>query len=399
MLAAAGLALLVQIGSRRRWHFLALVVMLAPCIAIAGIAAAWNGRGPSLGAVAYVMCAAVFVMAGAGGVPVRLIGGLGIATSVTSLVLGALGGGALMPPSANDANKSFLFERLLAGPYGHSNTLAIVVALTFPFVWRSFPSSRFLRSASALLMLVTLLWCGSRTVLGALAVGLVIWMVARMVRHTPTLQRAIGLVMAVLSIAVMLAVPMVTGDAGAFTSRGRIWQAAIEYGRSAGFFGLGPWAFSERGVLTSSLGFTPEHGHNVAVSAFAMGGLVGLVAVMVLLAGAWRGALRGLPGTSAPLLFVATLTCAGALETVIDVRGIGAASFVALPMLAQLLATQRPDPASWDVRVTGAPTVQGVSSGGGDAGAVVDRAAGMAETRAPSIGGPAIVIPRPRDHR
>ncbi|MFN3948900.1 O-antigen ligase family protein [Microbacterium sp.] len=182
-----------------------------------------------------------------------------------------------MPQSFDEAtDKTVTGLPLLAGFFSHPNGAGLFFALALPLT--SLFQRWYLRGACAAVLLTAILWTSSRTALFGAGVWLAVMLLRPFVRRT--LHRVLLVALVGLTVAVV-ALPLTTTDAEAFTERGAIWQFLL--GRLNGqewLFGLGHAWFSDNyPMLKSALSSAASHGHNVFVTYAVTGGLV-LVALL-----------------------------------------------------------------------------------------------------------------------
>ena len=195
------------------------------------------------------------------------------------LCLGGLIDVGWMPASTNDAEKWTPLPRLLAGSFGHSNTLSLVLGLGLPVVLRYFSERRALMILGAGIVGIALTLSASRVTLLAtfvgLAAGAIVWGgdIIRPSRafHHGSNSRLRALILA----------PLLAADPTAYTNRGSIGIAGFSpvFGERP-LAGYGADAFADGGEVSILLGFSPQHGHSVLITALVTGGLIGAVGTL-----------------------------------------------------------------------------------------------------------------------
>gem|GEM_PF-6548730 len=80
-----------------------------------------------------------------------------------------------------------------------------------------------------------------------------------------------------------VALPFITADPEAFTTRGRIWQYAIVAWQNSPLTGLGHELYTQSAVTANSLGFLPTHAHSIAADVLSTSGILGLGSLAILL--------------------------------------------------------------------------------------------------------------------
>ena len=213
--------------------------------------------------------------------------------------------------------KAFIGSQLMAGPFGQSNVLGLVLAVALPFVFLF--RRKFTRVASFLVIAFTLVLTGSRSSLIGVGAALAIAGVAAVLRDRFLSGAAV--VLGALGLAVAsLWLPLTTNDPQAFTQRGSIWMVSRRtwgrddvtalFGNGLDYYGLGGrFAVFDHGSPT-------YHGHNEAVSLMTTSGAVSLIAFCVVLATALHRTLRSRrPGRLAGATAVLVLLGCGIAET------------------------------------------------------------------------------------
>jgi O-antigen ligase len=212
------------------------------------------------------------------------------------------------------------------GHVNHSSIyLAIVLGVALSATrawWRDLSALR--RTASIALLaflVVALFWMQSRAAVGAAFIMAVALLTAYAGRRRGGLG-LVALVTAGAVVATLLVSPLVVHknrrfieNSDALNGRGEIWRLGLAAWREFPLFGVGMGNFgridyerleswsAKRGEIFEKQSFLPAaHGHSLYVTTLAERGLVGLGAVLAVLA-AWALALvRRIPGASAPPL-------------------------------------------------------------------------------------------------
>lgn len=220
-------------------------------------------------------------------------------------------------------------EPLVLNSVGHVNHSAIYLAIVFglalaaALAWWSTSSWAMRALAAALLAAfgVSLMWMQSRGAVGAAFIMAVVLLAVHGMRQRRHLG-AIALIAVVVVGTTLLLQPEVIRKNAKFTAAGKflnvrdgIWRVGISAWREFPLFGVGMDGFghiraedlqawsAKRGEAFDRQSFLlTTHGHNLYVNTLAERGLVGLGALLAVLA-AWAVALlRGLPGAGAPPL-------------------------------------------------------------------------------------------------
>ena len=203
----------------------------------------------------------------------KLIGLLGLISISYSLALGFL-----VPELAAFPGlaKNFIGTFLLAGGYGHANSLGLASALVIGFI--AIFSNMRARILAIAIAAAGLVWSGSRTALFAAAV-LAIFSI---VRQSPIIKEKAANAFALFLGILCIALPLLTSDFEAFTRRGRIWIVSLEQLGDSFWLGLGPDWYDFQSLYATDLGSQASSGHNLFVHLLTTGGL-GLVLVIALI--------------------------------------------------------------------------------------------------------------------
>ena len=201
------------------------------------------------------------------------------------------------------------------GTFANPNILAAAILLLLPLACLAVDrtagfAARLAGGCVIVAGLGAMIATGSRGGVGAAAVGLVVWLIAR----RPS-RRNLGVLAAVVTASVIAGICYVAAG-GAFGPRGEVWRSAYRLlsERQMGV-GIGRSAEGLRQFTDSRVDF--EHAHNLWVAWFVDTGLLGGTAVILLtlvvmfLVG--RGLLRGnvnLPYAAAALAAFATMSLA-----------------------------------------------------------------------------------------
>lgn len=242
-----------------------------------------------------------------------------------------------------DATKVLLLPSLLAGPFGHANTLGQVLALSLPFVL--FIRRRVLRHSLGTLIILTLAATGSRTGLVAVGAVIILVLLAAVIRHlrlSPLVVRDGALVAVLLTLLMPLAF-LFTNEPGRFTGRGRIWMASRELAEGHAIIGQGPQFFDQSARSSTGLGQAAFHAHNLILHVFVIGGVVGSIVILLALALTLAKAqLMVRAGTIAPVAFLVSWLTVGWLEVPYDFFTVGALILTSLVPWAGILAADPP---------------------------------------------------------
>ncbi|MEU4476212.1 O-antigen ligase family protein [Micromonospora sp. NPDC023888] len=323
--AFIGLALLLTaygLRHRRPDRLWALVVVLAPLAAI-HLAGLVNGQPPGPVSLALPIAVVAIWVLRPGAQALAAVGVLGAATAVVAMLLAVVRPDLGLLTGADAGNKGWAIGGLLAGPYPHSNVLGLILALSLPFGFGIRPTAA--RRVTLTLILVALLWTGSRTSQLAAIVVLLTWGLLRWRRTGGRADRSersrrrhlsmlIGVPL-VVALGLIILCPLLTTDPAGFTNRGRTWRALLSRWAERPLTGHGPEYFERQPDLAAALGGRYTHGHNVLVHLLTIGGLLTVVLFAVLLYQVWRRSmLLAGAGTPGPALFLVALLWVSWLE-------------------------------------------------------------------------------------
>ncbi len=282
----------------------------------------------------------------------RLIAALATISASASVAIGLFASSvALMPPSW-DEGKAFIGSSALAGIYGHSNHLGTMLALSVPFIICVYKGAK--RNICLAIIVAALIWSASRASLASVAAFCVLALMLgenglprRRNRNSAFLLAAI---FAGISIAIWL--PLATADPTAYSNRGRIWQASVEFWSRSPWMGWGADVLRKRSELTLYIDAIPRSSHNVWLTFATAGGLLALIALVI--AGATvtlRAVAMYRAGEALPLLFVFMLVLLSIAEDPVGVLHAQPQSFLVWPALAFMFCIPRRSPCAIEERV------------------------------------------------
>jgi O-antigen ligase len=207
-----------------------------------------------------------------------VVGVGGIAVAVVSMLLGAfVPGVGIYRNSAGlqvAADKGLVTDNLLAGVFTSTNNLGQMLCLALPFVFLL--RSRLLRATGAAAVLVAIVWCGSRSSIAAVAVGLLALALGPRRRGSAAAWWA--QVLLVLAACACAALPFVPFRDITFSRRETIWAVSTRYWQNDELFGLGSRWYADVSGLHTDFGPRSEfflfHAHNQVLQFLVTGGLV-----------------------------------------------------------------------------------------------------------------------------
>ncbi|QZN84859.1 O-antigen ligase [Cellulomonas sp. C5510] len=242
-----------------------------------------------------------------------LFGAVLLLAPALSLVYGLVRGGPAFYPDVaggtGTSEKALIGHDLLAGVFGHSNTLGIYAALAIPFVARIRP----LRWAwlGTAVGGGALVWSSSRTALIATGVGLVFVVLPHVLPRRP--GRGWRATWAVATLVVAVGVPLGSWPVTAFSGRAGIWAASLRAAEPHALTGLGREWFAETAGNRTGLTDQAASAHNLVLQWLVTGGVLALVTGLLLLVLLVRRASRAPDLT--PTWFVVVLLAIGTLES------------------------------------------------------------------------------------
>lgn len=192
---------------------------------------------------------------------------------------------------------------LSARPWGHRYDLALLVALMYPAWWIGRPSR--LRQVVAIvvgvLVLLIVLITGSRSVWAALGFASLSLLVPAIKRNWQRLR--VPIVVAALALGLLLAITGVwslivdrTLNSETLAFRGAMWGPLVDAWSTHPMVGFGPGSFPWILQLTAYFdvnSFAPRHPDNAIIQQLVEGGLIGVVATLIVAVVVLPAVLRG----------------------------------------------------------------------------------------------------------
>lgn len=255
---------------------------------------------------------------------------LGLIAPAKGLMAGASG-------NLTDSEKANFGSTLLAGFYNHPNVLGVILALGAPVVLLT--KSLHMKWALAIVMGIAVLWSGSRTALAASIAAFAAVFIAKLLSNSARgTWAAISLIAAAVA---MVAIPLMTTDPHALSSRGRIWIGSFAAWRENPILGNGHAWYSEISKVRNDLIDIAFHGHNMLVNSLATGGLLTAITVGILLLVASKSATYwAKQGQFYPLAYMVAFFVAGTTEVATKFRDIDPIFWVAVIPLAVIALNQ-----------------------------------------------------------
>jgi len=285
------LCLVIVIGSLTdlpRGGFGGVLLMVAPWVYLV-VRDLYIGQHPALPSIAYpVVVAAVWVLR----MRVRQLAVLGLLVGVTAAISVAI---AVVLPNGGlyrseigsfiTEDKQILPWGTLVGVFSQGNNLGQFMVLGLPLILLI--RAKGLRAGLLLVTSLTIVWSASRSSL--LAVGLVAVVALVLSTVRPINRAVVGVVACAASFVVVCVLPLITIDPTAFTNRGLIWLASLDWWRAKPWWGNGSNWYADVGRTSARLAGSAFHGHNQLVHLLVTGGLVLAVLVALQL---WATAVR-----------------------------------------------------------------------------------------------------------
>ncbi|WP_156479758.1 hypothetical protein [Pseudoclavibacter helvolus] len=250
----------------------------------------------------------------------RVWGEVGLAIVIVSFALAFFGGSGWMSDTSyvvGQGKDGLLSERLLAGPFNHSNQLGIIVAITLPFVafWKYGPK---LKIVALMLMGAALLMSASRSsaLVLVLVVGFALVLLA--VRKIFSISFGNFVIGSALSgaVALIVLIPYFGLPDEFATGRGIIWRVSTEVALSSFSFPASPELLQPDGWVSLAIGYAPSHSHNSTLTALIVGGWAFFAINVAVLITAMHRAVAVASFSTIPALSVLTLLGLSAVETV-----------------------------------------------------------------------------------
>ncbi|MFT4111051.1 O-antigen ligase family protein [Propionicimonas sp.] len=316
-LLVVGLAIVYWIDSRpttqRSWK--ALIPALLPAALLIFVSNIANGVYPTQPQVfIYAAVCVALWMHGSDRIPLVTIGWLVIVTATAALALGLLGVGVLTDADGVSTEKALVFPSLLSGMYSYNNSLGMSLVAALPFVLVIKP--RRLAAIGAALAAIAILWSGSRASLMALAAAGVVGTALMLTRANPRIRQWLGTLTLAAASIVIIALPFIERhNPSSFSSRGRLWDVALDMWMRSPVIGLGRGVFEPDGELSRTINLVVAHGHNFLVTMLVVGGLIGAAAAAILVIQVSVASVRALDLSLVPYLLVLIMLVLGVLET------------------------------------------------------------------------------------
>lgn len=258
-------------------------------------------------------------------------------TIVSSLALGTFLPGYFL--SQNDetiSNEKAIFgAQLLNGLFPTSNQLGIFIALALPLLFTV--RAPWLRRVLLFLAVAVLLWSAARTAIASGMVVALLWCAVRPIVRVESFARVVA-ISSVIGLGIAALLPFAVSDTSDFSRRALIWEVSLSKAFEARpFFGLGTFVFRSPSPVTEGVGAITNTGHNLFVSAFTIGGVVALLAIMGFLVAWLRSAVMLAADDLVPLMTLLAVAFLAPLEDPFRGFVVAPASFVLAPVVTYCL--------------------------------------------------------------
>jgi O-antigen ligase len=231
--------------------------------------------------VKIILAAAVIFAVWAEKVPVSALKWISVSGSVVGLY--TLSGALFAPEYMNyrsDSAKAFIANWQLAGPFAHSNALAIFCILAACFS-PLIVSVRW-RILNIVILFATIVATASRTALIAVAIVSAWWLFCRFLSRRAV--RLVGTMMVAACAAAVVAIPLVfLGNPYAISARGYAWATSIGAWRESRLFGLDNDWFTHTTHTADPASWPFRSGHNLFIDVLVKSGLVGICVLALVL--------------------------------------------------------------------------------------------------------------------
>lgn len=259
----------------------------------------------------------------------RPLGTLTVVTAALSIAM-ALAMPALAfyanPGGAATVDKAILGGRLLAGPLQHPNLLGSVLAFGAPSILLL--RTRRWRAIGAVMVAIALLWCSSRTSIVAAAAAFLVYLLGSDRPARTTLRAGLAWVSLATAAFLIIWTPLHVSDPLAYSERGQIWIASLNYWDAGRLFGLGSDFYNRIGQFANNLGPYAFTGHNLMVDTLVKIGIVGLLVYAIWLYLMMRSAVQLARISFFGVAWVISFAFQGWLEARIDFINLGQTGWV-----------------------------------------------------------------------
>ncbi len=321
----------------------AIILVLVPWASCNALYVATGGRNTEI--LVFPLVAVALLLGLRGNVeierPLRII--LAV-TLISSCLLGAFLPTYFLSQNEETISneKAIIGTQLLNGLLPTSNQLGIVVALGLPLILTT--RKAWARRALLALAAAVLLWSATRTALASGAVVVLLWYFVRPLMRTEAFSRLSALAVAT-GLGLAAVIPFAVSDTADFSRRALIWKVSLSNAFEADpFTGLGSFVFRAPSSVTEGVGAITNTGHNLFVSAFAIGGVISVLAVTWFLICVAQSAVMAATVDVVPLMTLVAVAFLAPLEDPFRGFVIAPASFLLLPLLTYCLTCGKEPP-------------------------------------------------------
>ena len=287
--AAVGLFLVCSVivvrRGRPRGNVGGLILLLLALLVPYLIGPDWPGKADIL---KIALAAAVILAVWSIAAPIDALKWVSISGSIFGIY--SIIGGLIAPEYINyrvDSDKAFISNWQLAGPFAHSNALALYCLLALalsPLI----ASVRW-RVLNVAILCTAIVASASRTALIAVGV-LALWWIFCRLRSMASVRLA-GTALIGICAAAVLILPLLDWNPYAISGRGYAWATSLSAWRESRLLGLGvDWFTTTAHVSANPASWAFRQGHNLFIDTLAKSGLVGICLLVLVLLAATRSA-------------------------------------------------------------------------------------------------------------
>ncbi|MET4639308.1 O-antigen ligase family protein [Mycetocola sp. 2940] len=278
----------------------------------------------------------------------RLMGTLTVGLAAVSVAVGLFLPAQGLWSQDLQTTKALIGNSLLAGVLYHPNALGQMLAFGLPFVLliRNVKGCRI----GFGIVLIALVWTGSRTALIAAALGLLtigLWKLSKGKSEVLRALSPLGLI--IVYTGALLVSPLIVSTArpDSFTGRGYIWSGSLDLWRDSPLVGQGPGIFHIIKNFNNEVGSGAFHGHNLLVHILVTAGVLGVVAfVLLVILMIVRSVAHGKAGHFALASYAVVLLVTGWLEMPTDFISLSSQAWIIWVPLVLLCAEVKSEPDS-----------------------------------------------------
>jgi O-antigen ligase len=171
-------------------------------------------------------------------------------------------------------DKALIGSRILAGPFSHPNSLGAALLIISPAY---LSLKQFYRNLLLLSSFGAILMTGSRTSI----FSFLIWILILIMPAGKEVRKRILLLGTFCSFILMILLPFLNDQEGAFSNRGQIWINSRDYISRNPIFGYGVDFYSQELGRNSNFIRTAVTGHNLVIDILIRYGIVGILLLLI----------------------------------------------------------------------------------------------------------------------